>query len=201
MTEDTTNSHDQHDQHDPNDRSDRDDIDRIVDRPMGGPVPPPSANTQPPLELLNVPPTAGRNADADEAQVFDSPVLRTVARFASPLTILVSLVIFWQGHNLPGGGFIAGVMAAAAGAMWLMGFGPARAARIAWWRLAVGGLLIALLTGTVSLFVGEPFMFHTIFHVPFIGHLPSAVFFDVGVYLIVFGSLMTIFVELAVEEH
>lgn len=152
------------------------------------PLPEPSAHSVPP------------GAQGDTA-VFDSPVLRTVARLASPLTVIVSLIIFWQGHNLPGGGFIAGVMAAAAGAMWLMGFGATRASRISWWRIAVVGMIIALSTGTAGLLLGKPFMYHTIFHVPVIGHLPSAVFFDTGVYLIVFGSLMTIFVELAQEEH
>jgi len=128
-------------------------------------------------------------------------VLRTVARFAAPLTFLVSLVIFWQGHNLPGGGFIAGVMAAAAGAIYLMGFGVERAARFSWWRVAVLGLLVSVCTGAAGLLAGKPFMYHTIFEVPVIGHLPSAVFFDTGVYLIVFGTLMTVFIELAQERH
>ena len=57
----------------------------------------------------------------------DSPILRTVARIAVPITVLVSLVIFYQGHNLPGGGFIAGVLVAAAGAMHLLAFGIEKA--------------------------------------------------------------------------
>ena len=77
------------------------------------------------------------------------PILRTVARFAVPLTVWVSLVIFMQGHNLPGGGFIAGVMAAAAGAMYLLAFGPARAARYRWWKVSVFGLLVSVTTGAV----------------------------------------------------
>ena len=132
-----------------------------------------------------------------------SPVLRTVARFAVPLTLLVSLVIFFQGHNLPGGGFIAGVLAAAAGAMYLMAFGIQGAAQYAWWKLSILGLLVALTTGTVSLVLGSGFMNHTVWdlHLPVLGawHLPTATFFDVGVYLIVLGTLMTIFVELGLE--
>ena len=134
-----------------------------------------------------------------------SPVLRTVARFSVPLSLVVSLVIFLQGHNLPGGGFIAGVLAAAAGAMYLLAFGAARAAAIAWWRIAVIGLLVALLTGTVPLVLGHTFMDHTVldFHLPVLGHmhLPTATFFDLGVYLIVLGTLMTIFVELGLEDR
>jgi multisubunit Na+/H+ antiporter MnhB subunit len=133
----------------------------------------------------------------------ESPVLRTVARFAVPLSAVVSVVIFFQGHNLPGGGFVAGVLAAAAGATYLLAFGAERAARIAWWRIAVVGLLVSVLTGTVPLLLGWTFMDHGIldFHVPLLGHLhlPTATFFDLGVYLIVLGTLMTIFVELWLE--
>lgn len=134
-----------------------------------------------------------------------SPILRTVCRFAVPLTLLVSLKIFWQGHNLPGGGFIAGAMAAAAGAMYLMAFGAAKASRIDWWKFSVGGLLCSLTTGAVPLLRGKAFMDHTFlnFHLPLLGHqhVPTALFFDLGVFLIVFGTLMTIFVELGLEER
>ncbi|MCC7408318.1 MAG: hypothetical protein IT442_09610 [Phycisphaeraceae bacterium] len=134
-----------------------------------------------------------------------SPVLRTVCRFAVPLTVLVSLKIFWQGHNLPGGGFIAGVMVAAAGAMYLLAFGLQNAAKIAWWKCSVVGLLCSLTTGAVPLLRGKAFMDHTFlnFHLPLLGHqhVPTALFFDLGVFLIVFGTLMTIFVELGLEER
>jgi multisubunit Na+/H+ antiporter MnhB subunit len=133
------------------------------------------------------------------------PILRTVARLAVPLTVWVSVVIFMQGHNLPGGGFVAGVMAAAAGAMHLLAFGPAGAGRVTWWKVAVLGLLVSVTTGTVPFLLGRPYMQHTIWHLPLplIGdyELPSATFFDLGVYLIVLGTIMTIFVELAQEER
>ena len=127
-----------------------------------------------------------------------SPILRTVARFAVPITVLVSLIIFFQGHNLPGGGFIAGVLAAAAGALYLMAFGLQRAGRFPWWMVSVFGLLLALTTGTVSLLAGHAFMDHTVWHLGPV-HFPTATFFDAGVYLIVLGTLMTVFVELGLE--
>jgi multisubunit Na+/H+ antiporter MnhB subunit len=137
--------------------------------------------------------------------VIDSPVLRTATRFAVPITVAISLVVFWQGHDLPGGGFIAGVMAASAGAMYLLAFGLDGAARVPWWRVSVGGLLISVVTGTVPLVRGFAFMDHGILdvEVPLVGHLhvPTATFFDLGVYLIVLGTLMTIFVELALEDR
>ena len=132
-----------------------------------------------------------------------NPILRTVARFAIPLTVCVSFVIFMQGHNLPGGGFIAGVMAGAAGAVYLLAFGTTRAARVPWWKISIIGLLLSVITGTVPFLLGRPYMQHAIWHfeVPVIGpyELPTATFFDLGIYLIVFGTLMTVFIELAQE--
>jgi len=133
----------------------------------------------------------------------DTPILRTVARFAVPLTVWVSIIIFLQGHNLPGGGFIAGVMAAGAGAMYLLAFGTQGAARFKWWKVSVSGLLISVMTGTVPFLRGWPYMDNNVwfFHLPVIGEyeLPTASFFDLGVYLICLGTLMTIFVELSQE--
>jgi multisubunit Na+/H+ antiporter MnhB subunit len=133
----------------------------------------------------------------------DTPILRTVARFAVPLTVWVSLVIFMQGHNLPGGGFIGGVMAAAAGAMYLLAFGAQPASRIPWWKVSVVGLLLSVMTGAVAFLLGRSYMDHAIWHLPLpvIGEseLPTATFFDAGIYLIVLGTLMTIFVEMARE--
>jgi multisubunit Na+/H+ antiporter MnhB subunit len=134
-----------------------------------------------------------------------SPVLRTIARYAVPVTALVSVRIFFQGHNLPGGGFIAGAMAAVAGAIYLLAFGTERAVRFPWWKLSVVGLLVALATGTVPWIAGDGFMNHTILDLslPLVGHLhlPTSTFFDIGVYMIVLGTLMTIFVELAGEGN
>lgn len=135
----------------------------------------------------------------------ESPILRTISRFAIPLAVFLSFRIFMQGHDLPGGGFIAGVIAAAAGAMYLLAFGIGRAARFPWWRLSVLGLLCALASGFVPLLQGSTFMDHVIldYQLPLLGHghLPSATFFDLGVYMIVLGTLMTIFVELGLEDR
>jgi multicomponent Na+:H+ antiporter subunit B len=130
----------------------------------------------------------------------DSPIIHVIARFSVPLSLLVAVRIFFQGHDLPGGGFIAGVLLAAAGAMYMLAFGIGRAARIAWWRVSVVGLLVAVANGTVPFARGSAFMDNTILHVGSV-HLPSATFFDLGVMLIVLGTLMTIFVELALERR
>lgn len=129
-----------------------------------------------------------------------SPIMRVITRFAVPLTVLVAARIFFQGHDNPGGGFIAGVMLAAAGAMYALAFGLRRLAPIDWWRISVLGLLIAVLTGTVPFLLGKAYMDNVILHIVGV-HLPSATFFDLGVMLIVLGTLMTIFIELGLERR
>ena len=60
----------------------------------------------------------------------DSPIIRVIARYAVPLSLLVAVRIFFQGHDQPGGGFIAGVLLAAAGAMHMLAFGIERVSRV-----------------------------------------------------------------------
>jgi multisubunit Na+/H+ antiporter MnhB subunit len=129
-----------------------------------------------------------------------SPILRVIARYAVPLSVLVAVRIFLQGHDEPGGGFIAGVLLAAAGAMYMIAFGTRAAARVAWWRVGVVGLLVSVTTGTVPFLSGGPYLDNAVLHLGSY-HLPTATFFDLGVMLIVLGTLMTIFVELAEERR
>lgn len=129
-----------------------------------------------------------------------NPILRVIARYAVPLSLLVALRIFMQGHDEPGGGFIAGVLLAAAGAMYMIAFGTVKVAGVPWWRVAIVGLLISVLTGTVPLARGEAYMDNKILHLGSY-HLPTATFFDLGVMLIVLGTLMTIFVEFSMERR
>ncbi len=192
---------------------------------------------------MNTPPTP---SSPPTPQELHSPILSTVARLAVPLTLYVALIIFFQGHNKPGGGFIAGVLAAAAGVVGLLAYGPHNTAsfpriyvpilallifptsgycasaltlivglgfhfavcrftiaEFPWWKMACVGLLISITTGLVPLVAGYAFMDHTVWHthLPILGndHLPSATFFDLGVFLIVMGTLTTIFVELGLE--
>ena len=69
--------------------------------------------------------------------------------------------------------------------------------------MACVGLLISITTGIVPMLGGYAFMDHAVwhFHLPVLGadHLPTATFFDLGVFLIVMGTLTGIFVELGQE--
>ena len=131
-------------------------------------------------------------------------MLALVARLLLPLAAMVSLYLFLRGHNLPGGGFIAGLVLAIALVMQFVGSGREFVAQrmsmdfhvwIGW------GLLIAGATGIGSWFVGAPFLTSTYDYPiwPLVGEVPlaSASLFDLGVYLTVVGSTMVALIGLA----
>jgi multicomponent K+:H+ antiporter subunit A len=125
-------------------------------------------------------------------------------RLLLPLAVTVGLYIFLRGHNLPGGGFIAGLVVSIALLMQFMASGfewadrrrPIdRHALIAW------GVLVATATGTGAVLFGLP-LFTTgfdYFHLPLVGEfeLATAMLFDVGVALAVIGAVMLALAELS----
>lgn len=130
-------------------------------------------------------------------------ILGTVAQTILPLTLLVSFFIFLRGHNAPGGGFIAGLVTAAAllliyiarGVDWTQQRLSSR-----FQPIAVAGVSVAALTGLGSLVFGHPFLTSAFghFHIPLIGdiELATAMLFDLGVYLTVVGSTLMILANL-----
>ncbi|MDP1535854.1 MAG: monovalent cation/H+ antiporter subunit A [Burkholderiales bacterium] len=130
-------------------------------------------------------------------------LLSVAARVLLPFALLVSAFIFLRGHNLPGGGFIAGLVTAVALVIQYMADGMAATSR----RLgdkaspAIGvGVLIAGLTGLASWLFGAPFLTSTYgyWQLPLIGAVPlaSAIAFDLGVYLTVVGATLLILTRL-----
>ena len=133
-----------------------------------------------------------------------NPVLLTlVSQSLLPLAILVSAFIFIRGHNMPGGGFIAGLITAVAflqqyiahGVEWMTS-----RLKINYQLLIASGLLIATSTGLGSFIFGLPFMttWFDHFHLPVVGEfeLASAMIFDLGVYLTVVGATLLILANL-----
>lgn len=126
-------------------------------------------------------------------------ILRTLARPLLPMALLVSAYIFLRGHNLPGGGFIAGLITAAALSLQYVACGIrwAQVRMLTQFRPLIGaGLLIACLTGLGSLLFDHPFLtsWFSYFELPVIGkfELATALLFDLGVYATVVGSTMLI---------
>ena len=116
---------------------------------------------------------------------------------------MVSFYIFLRGHNLPGGGFIAGLVTAVAFILQYIAHGSnwiAERITINYRKVIASGIAIALFTGVGSWVFGRPFMttWFDYFDIPFIGEieLASALIFDVGVYITVVGATLMILASL-----
>jgi multicomponent K+:H+ antiporter subunit A len=130
-----------------------------------------------------------------------NPVLLSVAaRTLLPFALLVSVYIFLRGHNLPGGGFIAGLVTSVALVMQYMAGGLVETAKklpFDFPKVIGVGILIAGITGLGSFVFGSTFLTSAFGHpsLPLIGEVPlaSAAAFDLGVFLTVVGAtLLTI---------
>jgi len=159
------------------------------------------------LENLGLPGPArdarGRAWDRDLHPV----IMATFARLLLPLALLVSAFVFLRGHNLPGGGFIAGLITAIAlimqylanGVAWTHERLPARTH-----PLIAAGLILALFTGAASWAFGRPFLTSAFghFELPLVGEfeLASALAFDLGVYLVVVGATLLILINLGLAH-
>jgi multicomponent K+:H+ antiporter subunit A len=141
---------------------------------------------------------------ADDAARGYMMVPAILARLLLPISLVVAAHFFLRGHNEPGGGFVAGLIVAiafltqyiASGTRWVEG--RARLRPPIW---IVVGLLLAVLTGLGAVVWGYPFLTTHTAHVtlPLIGevHLPSATFFDAGVFAVVVGATLLILTALA----
>ena len=109
---------------------------------------------------------------------------------------------FLRGHNAPGGGFIAGLLVAAAALLIRMARNE-RLLRIPADRLFPWGLLVAAVTGIVPMALGYGFLKSAYGYLtwPLIGEFEwaTAVAFDAGVFLVVVGITVTI-IDLLAEE-
>ncbi|VTU15565.1 Multiple resistance and pH homeostasis protein A [Variovorax sp. SRS16] len=127
-----------------------------------------------------------------------------LVRLLLPLSVLVSVYFFMRGHNQPGGGFVAGLVMSVALVLQFIVSGTEwveEHLRIYPRRWIAIGLLLALATGSGAVAWGFPFLTtHTAhLHLPLLGeiHVPSALFFDMGVFALVLGATMLILTALA----
>lgn len=146
-------------------------------------------------------------------------IARTATRLVVPIVLVTAIALLIQGHNLPGGGFIAAVLTATAlvlvyviygldelrtmlgiGARSEFGHGP-----IAWYLgILTGGLALAVGSGLVPIIMGDPFLsqdFEILHDIPLYGELElaTALAFDLGVFLTVVGALLSIVAVVGTE--
>ncbi|MBN2262562.1 MAG: Na+/H+ antiporter subunit B [Prolixibacteraceae bacterium] len=124
-------------------------------------------------------------------------ILSTTVKLLMPLFFLFSVFLLFRGHNLPGGGFIGGLMAAIAFFLHSMVFGvnvTKRTYRLNPVRIMALGLLVALIAVVIPLFVGLP-LFTGLwagFSMPLVGKPGTPLLFDIGVYFVVIGVVLNI---------
>jgi multicomponent K+:H+ antiporter subunit A len=152
------------------------------------------------LEGLRLTPrAASADSEADRHPIMLAMLMRPLL----PLALTVAIYLLLRGHNLPGGGFIAGLITGVALILQYLAVGidvTSQRLRIDHLRLFAAGLGIATATGLVSMALGWPFLTSTHGYValPLVGstHLASAMAFDVGVYLAVVATVLVILSEI-----
>jgi len=132
-------------------------------------------------------------------------IFRTAAPFLTSLMLLFSVFVLLRGHNEPGGGFIGGLIAVAAFAVQGIAFGVPevrRALRVHPMAISGFGLFLSAMSGLASVIFRVPFMSGIWWSPSLLGvtvDLSTVLFFDIGVYLVVVGSLTS--VALSLEER
>lgn len=132
-----------------------------------------------------------------------SLLLRVMSGWVLPIALVLSAYLFFRGHNLPGGGFVAGLVTAIAIVLHYIAQG-AEQVPVTWQRryqwLLLLGLALATVTGVASWWFERPFLtsWFDYLTLPLIGtfELASAIAFDLGVYLTVVGSTLLMLMSL-----
>jgi multicomponent Na+:H+ antiporter subunit B len=134
----------------------------------------------------------------------NSIILSTASRYLLPLLVLFSIFLLLRGHYEPGGGFIGGLVASSAFALYAIAFGVEKTRKIIYVDspiFIIIGLILSVLSGIISLYLGDPFLtgewFEYVF--PVIGRIGTPLLFDVGVYFVVLGVMLTIILSIAEE--
>lgn len=139
-------------------------------------------------------------------------MLRMTASWILPIALVFSLYILLRGHNLPGGGFIAGLITAIALIVQYIAIGQDKTEQLLnaqqgrkYERWIGSGLSIAGLTGMGAFLWGRPFLTSAYLHpkLPLLGEIPlaSAALFDIGVFLTVVGATLLLISVLGDSRH
>ncbi len=121
-----------------------------------------------------------------------SLILLTASRLLFPLLLLFSVFLLLRGHNAPGGGFVGGLVAAAALALHALAHGISATrsvVAVAPLNFVALGLGCALGSGLVGWFWQQPYLTGLWTSLPLLGKVGTPLLFDLGVYLLVIGMV------------
>lgn len=151
--------------------------------------------------------TGGGQREAEtQRDLFPVPpdlILRTVAVAAFIPLNLLSLHLFWRGHNLPGGGFVAGLVTALSLLLLVFVIGVHGLRRLLRFNplvVAVAGVLLALGTTLLPAMQGLPMLHHLHFYLGSF-YAGTPVLFDFGVFLSVVGVSLKLILPLMKSVH
>ena len=133
-------------------------------------------------------------------------ILRTIAPFITSLMVLFSIFVLLRGHNEPGGGFIGGLIAASAFALYGLACGVQPVRRALYFhpiKISAAGLFMATFSGILSILTQKPFLTGLWWFPKLTPEvklaLSTPLIFDIGVWLVVVGAVLAI--ALALEEQ
>jgi multisubunit Na+/H+ antiporter MnhB subunit len=134
-----------------------------------------------------------------------SLILKTATRLLVGLILTFAVYLLLRGHNAPGGGFAAALVAGTGFALFAIAEGPAvvrQALHINPQKIAMGGLALAIGSGLAAPLMGRPFLtgiwWSSKSAQPGQLAIGTPLLFDVGVFLAVLGTILTLI--LALEE-
>lgn len=136
-----------------------------------------------------------------------SLIIQTASRYLIPIILLFAVFVLIRGHNDPGGGFIGGLLAASAFVLYIFAYSLEEARELLGVTprsLIVVGLVLAIGSALYSpIILQQPFMQGVwgTFEIPAIGKLGTPLIFDVGVMMVVLGSVLGIIFSLANEDE
>ena len=135
-----------------------------------------------------------------------SSILQTASRYLLPILLLFSVFLLLRGHYYPGGGFVGGLVASIAFVLHSFAYGTVDTMKILRYKpltLIPIGLMISTLTMFLPVLFGEPVMTGLWFDepIPVIGMVGTALFFDLGIYLVVIGVVLTILFTISLNTH
>jgi multicomponent Na+:H+ antiporter subunit B len=135
----------------------------------------------------------------------ESLILSIATRYLLPLLLLFSVFLLLRGHYEPGGGFVGGLVAAAAFALHAIAFGVPRTREVLRQdpRVLIGaGLLAAAISGMFAWIAGQPYLTAVWLKQPWpvLGKVGTPLLFDLSVYFVVLGVVLKIIFVLAEED-
>lgn len=126
-----------------------------------------------------------------------SQILQTATKYLLPILLMFSVFLLLRGHYHPGGGFVGGLVASVAFVLHSFSYGTDNTLKLLLFPprsfIAIG-LLLSAASMFAPVFYGLPVMTGLWMNdpLPVVGMVGTALIFDMGIYFVVVGAVLTI---------